>query len=53
MTIHGRRWFRGHVVWHRHETYSVGAAAIAAFAAPGILWYRCRIRSLLHPPVSG
>ena len=28
--LHGRRWFRGHTVWHRGETHSVGAAGIAA-----------------------
>ena len=39
MTIHGRRWFGGHVVWHRHETHSVGAAAMAAVATAAILWY--------------
>lgn len=26
-------------VWHGHETHSVGMAAIAALAAPIILWY--------------
>ena len=39
MTIHGRRWFGGHVVWHRHETHSVGAAAMAAVAMTAALWY--------------
>ncbi len=37
MTIHGRRWFGGHVVWHRHETHSVGAAAMAAVATAAAL----------------
>ena len=25
----GRRWFGGHTIWHRGETHSIGAAAIA------------------------
>ncbi len=33
---HGRRWFGGRTVWHRGETHSVGAAAIAGAAAGGI-----------------
>jgi inner membrane protein len=33
MVLHGRRWFGGHVVWHRGETHSVGAAGIAMAAA--------------------
>lgn len=34
---HGRRWWRGHIVWHRHETHSLGAAAIAAVATAAAL----------------
>ncbi len=33
---HGRRWFGGRTVWHRHETHSVGAAGIAALLALGV-----------------
>lgn len=40
---HGRRWFGGRTVWHRGETHSVGAAAIAAAGTAGItvgvLWW--------------
>lgn len=34
---HGRRWFGGHTVWHRHETHSLGAAAIAALTTAAAL----------------
>ena len=33
---HGRRWFRGHTIWHRGETHSVGAAGIAFVLALGV-----------------
>lgn len=59
---HGRRWFGGRVVWHRGETHSVGAAAIAALGAAGITgwgawraagWLAARGSAPLHPLVLG
>jgi len=37
--LYGRRWFGGRVLWHRHETHSVGAAFIAALAMFGTVWW--------------
>ncbi len=37
--LHGRAWFGGHTVWHRHETHSVGAAGIAALVTLAGLWW--------------
>ena len=36
--VYGRRWFGGRVLWHRHETHSVGSAFIAAVSTFWIIW---------------
>ena len=36
---HGRRWFGGHVVWHRGETHSLGAAGLAFGVTTLGLWW--------------
>jgi len=36
--MYGRRWFAGKVIWHRHETHSVGGAFIASGVTWGSVW---------------
>jgi len=46
---HGRRWFEGRVLWHRHETHSFGAAVLAgALGCGGGLWVGRRLGPALH-----
>lgn len=42
ITLHGRRWFGGHIVWHRGETHSVGGMALAGLGAGGATGGLCR-----------
>jgi len=37
--VYGRRWFGGHILWHRHETHSIGTAGIVALGTFGSLWW--------------
>lgn len=49
VTRHGRRWLRGRVIWHRHETHSLGMAAVAGAAAAGLgTWLGQRWGSVVH-----